>query len=38
MLNFFDFCIIVQCSENRHKINITPFGETFYYLTYQNKI
>ena len=29
---------IVYCSENRLKINITPYGEIFYYLTYQDKI
>ena len=28
---------IVYCSENRLKINITPYGEIFYYLTYRNK-
>ena len=32
MLNF------LKCSENRHKINIAPYGETFYNLTYQDKI
>ena len=29
---------IVYCSENRSKINITPYGENFYYKTYQDKI
>ena len=28
----------LYCSENRLKINITLYGENFYYLTYQNKI
>ena len=35
-LSFFS---IVNCKENILKINITaPYGENFYYLTYQNKI
>ena len=38
MLNFLCFFCIVYCSENRHKINIAPYGENFYYLTYQDKI
>ena len=29
------FCI-VYCSENRLKINTTPYSENFYYLTYQD--
>ena len=29
---------IVYCSENRFKINITPYEKNFYYLTYQDKI
>ena len=31
------FCT-VECSENRQKINIAPYGKKFYYLTYKNKI
>ena len=32
------FVYIVECSENRHKINIAPYVEYFYYSTYQDKI
>ena len=28
----------VYCSENGPKINITPYGKIFYYLTYRDKI
>ena len=33
---FFAFCI-AYCSENKLKINITPYGEKFYHLTYEDK-
>ena len=29
---------IVYCSENRHEMNITPYGENLYYLTYRDKM
>ena len=37
MLNF--LCSFVLFNEvETHKINIAPYGEIFYYLTYQDKI
>ena len=36
MLNFFAF--LYYYSENRLEINITPYEENFYYLTYRDKI
>ena len=32
------FVYIVYCCENRLKINITPYGEFFYYSTYQERV
>ena len=38
MLNFLCFFCIVKCNENRHKINIAPYGENFiFYITYRDK-
>ena len=38
MLSFLCFFVLFNAIENRHKINITRYGETFYYLPYQGKI
>ena len=38
MLNFLCLFVLFQCSENRLKINIAPYEEIFFYLTYKDKI
>ena len=37
-VKFSFLCCIVKCSEKSHNINIAPYGNFFYYLTYQDKI
>ena len=38
MLNFLCFLVLFNAVKKSHKINITPYEEIFYYLTYQVKI
>ena len=38
ILGLFSLLFIVYCNEKRLKIIITPYGETFYYLTCRDKI
>ena len=38
MLNFLCFFVLFNAVEARHKINVAPYGENFYYLIYQDKV
>ena len=38
MLNFLCFFVLIYSNENSLKINITPYEEIMYYLTYRDKI
>ena len=38
MLNFLFFFVLFNTVKNRHKINITAYGDIIYYLIYQAKI
>ena len=38
MLNFLFFFVLFNAVETDKKINIAPYGNFFYYLTYQDEI
>ena len=38
MLNFLSFFVLFNAVKTDTKINFTPYGEIFYYLSYQDKI
>ena len=38
MLNFLCFFVLFNAVKTDKKIDIAPYGEFFYYLTYQDKI
>ena len=38
MLNFLCSFVLFNAMKTRHKLNIGPYEEIFYYLTYQDKI
>ena len=38
MLNFLCFFVLLNIVKTDKKNNIAPYGENFYYLTYQDKI